>query len=32
MGISAKKIDKLLSKGKQLMREELGKEGVTGIY
>ena len=32
MGVSAGKIDKLLAKGKQLMREELGKEGVTSSF
>ncbi|MBQ3291640.1 MAG: RNA polymerase sigma factor [Mogibacterium sp.] len=32
MGVSAKKIDKLLAKGKELMRRELGKEGVTSSY
>ena len=29
MGVTTKKLDKLLAKGKELMRKELGKEGVT---
>jgi RNA polymerase sigma-70 factor (ECF subfamily) len=29
MGVSTKRLDKLLARGKELMRKELGKEGVT---
>ncbi len=32
MGVSSRKIDKLLAKGKSLLKEELGKEGVTNPY
>jgi RNA polymerase sigma factor (sigma-70 family) len=32
MGITRKKIDNLLVKGKKLMREELGKEGIGHAY
>jgi len=32
MGVSSRKIDKLLAKGKLLLKEELGKEGVTNPY
>ena len=32
MGVSSRKIDKLLAKGKSLLKEELWKEGVTNPY
>ena len=32
MGVSSRKIDKLLAKGKLMLKEELGKEGVTNPY
>lgn len=32
MGIKVKKIEKLLARGKENMRSELGKEGITGSY
>lgn len=32
MGVSTRKIDKLLARGKSLLKEELGKEGVTNPY
>lgn len=32
MGVSSRKIDKLLAKGKSLLKVELGKEGVTNPY
>ena len=32
MGVSSRKIDKLLARGKSLLKEELGKEGVTNPY
>jgi len=32
MGVSSRKIDKLLARGKLLLKEELGKEGVTNPY
>lgn len=32
MGIKPKKIEKLLSKGKEVMRNELDKEGITSSY
>ncbi len=32
MGVSGKRIDKLLQKGKKLMRAELEKEGITNAY
>ncbi len=32
MGVSTRKIDKLLARGKTLLKEELGKEGVTNPY
>ena len=32
MGVTGKKIDKLLQQGKEQMRKELGKEGITDAY
>ena len=32
MGVNVKKIDKLLQQGKEQMRKELGKEGITDAY
>ena len=32
MGVNAKKVDHLLSRGKRRMREELEKEGILGVY
>ena len=32
MGVNAKRVDHLLSRGKKQMREELKKEGVLGAY
>ena len=32
MGVSSRKIDKLLARGKSLLKKELGKEGVTNPY